>query len=194
MRRKVIFIFVLLSVLPSYSQSLGELARKERERREKAGKASRVIRNEDIKNIGNGKVTVTSPPPATEEPAAGEVPSMPPAAMPVAAPPLQDENYWRSAFKEARLDLKLAQNRGLVLELKVNELRNRFFTESDGSTRTLIEQELNKTLADLQTNQAEITKAEESLKKLEEAARKANVPPAWMREEVIPSSAGAPPN
>ncbi|HEV8132273.1 MAG TPA: hypothetical protein VGQ81_13570 [Acidobacteriota bacterium] len=186
-------VTVLLGVSSLSAQSLAELARKERERREKETKVPRVIRNEDLKNLGAARVTTTtSPAPTTPKaeaviagPGAPPTPEGPP-------PPPEDEGYWRKAFKEARFNLKLVQNRQMVLELRINDLRNRVLTENDGSMRTMIEQTLNTAAEELQKNKGEIAKAEDKLKKLEEEARKANVPPGWTREEAESETAPKP--
>ncbi|HEY2931052.1 MAG TPA: hypothetical protein VGK99_04845 [Acidobacteriota bacterium] len=191
--RLIIFSLVLVNFLSLNAQSVAELAKKDREKREKEGKVIRVIRNEDLKNIQGAKVTHSSTAaPRTEAVVAG--PGAPAPSDTVAPPEAGslDENYWRAAFRDARLKLQLAQNRGLVLELKINDLRNRFFTESDGSTRNLIEQEMNKGREDLEANKLEIKKAEEELAKLEEAAKKVNVPAGWMRGETVPPVATTP--
>lgn len=187
-------LLLLNTVALGAAQSLAELARKERERREKAGTASRVIRNEDLKTITAAKMTRVSRPAAAEEEAVKTgVPaeenaeagvSAQETALATASETPRDEKQWRDALTEARLQLKLAQNRELVLQLMGNELRNRFFVESDGSTRSLIEQQLNQTLLDIESNKEEIARAEEALRRLEAAAKKENVPPAWMRAEL----------
>ena len=190
--RLIIFCLVLANFAGLRAQSVAELARKDREKREKEGKVTRVIRNEDLKNLQGAKVThSSSAAPRAEAVVVGPgAPASSEATPP--APASLDENYWRTAFRDVRLKLQLAQNRGLVLELKINDLRNRFFTESDGSTRSLIEQEMNKSREDLEINKLEVKKVEEELQKLEEAAKAANVPPGWMRGELVPPAPGAP--
>ncbi|MBI2820886.1 MAG: hypothetical protein HYX74_01555 [Acidobacteria bacterium] len=166
------------------AQSLAELARKERARREMAGPPSRVIRNKDLKTIVGAKMTRVHPsPPATEKETAADVPARTAEDAGASETP-HNEKYWRDAFTEARLQLKLVQDRELVLQLKGNELRNRFFIESDGSTRSLIEQQINQTLQEIESNKEEIARAEEALRRLEAAAKKENVPAAWMRAEI----------
>ena len=180
----VLFLSLSVACLAP-AQSLADLARKEKERRSKEAKPSRVIRNQDVKALGNAKVThSTATPPAASPPA--ESSGTGTAGESTASQPPLDEARWRNALTEARLQLKLAENRALVLELRVNELRNRFLTESDGSTRSLIDQEMNRTLHELETDREDIAKADEALRKLEDSARKAGVPADWTHAEEKP--------
>ena len=196
MRLRICVLVIALTALFSSlsAQSLGELAKKERERRQKETKVPRVIRNEDLKNLGNARVTTTTSPavqPKAEAvvagPGAPETPETPPPSSP------EEEKRWRESFKNARLQLKLTTNRGMVLELRINDLRNRLLTESDASTRSLIDQALNEAATQLEINKGEIIKAQEAVQKLEEDARKANVPAAWTREDGLPTPSAVPP-
>ena len=99
-----------------------------------------------------------------------------------------DEAEWRGRFREARLRLRLAQEKDLVLQLRINEVRNRFFIESDGSTRTLFQQQLSAGAAEVEANMAEISAAEQALEKLVQSARNEGVSEDWMREGVPPTA------
>ncbi|HEY3132632.1 MAG TPA: hypothetical protein VGL91_24495 [Acidobacteriota bacterium] len=195
MRLRICVLVIALTTLFSSlsAQSLAELAKKERERRQKETKVPRVIRNEDLKNLGNARVTTTTSPsvqPKAEAVVAGPGPATAETTPP---PPPEEEKHWREAFKNARLQLKLTTNRGMVLELRINDLRNRLLTESDASTRSLIDQALNEAATQLEINKGEIIKAQEALQKLEDDARKANVPAGWTREEGLPTPSPVPP-
>ncbi|MBI3940998.1 MAG: hypothetical protein HY315_09195 [Acidobacteria bacterium] len=175
------------------AQSLGDLARKERERRAKQTKAVRIIRTEDLKTLNKGKITRGIPPPAAAEFPAGH-PGTAAQVEGEMAPSLQrqQEQHWRSLFHQARLQVKLAENRALALELRINQLRNRFFTESDASTRGLIEQEMNRLLLENEEAKEATAKSGSDLKALEERARKANVPASWTQQEPADSAPPGP--
>lgn len=162
-----------------------------------ARRAVRTIRNQDLSGLTRAKVSQSKEAPAPK-------PSAPPAevaaAAPEASPPAKDgaieeearvdsekkteteEAEWRGRFREARLRLRMAQEKDLLLQLKSNELRNHFFVESDGSARTLIEQQMSANAAEAEANSAEITEAERALEKLAETARNEGVPVDWTRE------------
>src|SRR2546425_28256 len=128
MRLRICVLVIALTALFSSlsAQSVAELAKKERERRQKETKVPRVIRNEDLKNLGNARVTTTTSPsvqPKAEAVVAG--PGAPATAETTPPPPPEEEKRWRESFKNARLQLKLTTNRGMVLELRINDLRNR---------------------------------------------------------------------
>ena len=171
------------------AQTSEALPQKKTEQEYRVERATRPIRNEDLKNLTRAKVSQSRPPAIGGEPG-GEAASgggVPPSPEPT-KDKMSDERDWRIRFQEARLRHNIAQEKGLLLELKANELRNRFFTESDGSTRSLIEQQINAVLTDIENNKKEAADAERALEELKETARKAGIPPAWMQEGGLPSS------
>lgn len=161
---------------------------KKTEQEYRVERATRPIRNEDLKNLTRAKVSQSRPPAIGGEPAGEAAAGGAPSGLEPAKDKMSDERDWRIRFQEARLRHNIAQEKGLLLELKANELRNRFFTESDGSTRSLIEQQINAVLTDIESNKNEAADTERALEELKETARKAGIPPAWMEEGGLPSS------
>ena len=64
----------------------------------------------------------------------------------------------------------------------MNNLRNAFFTEDDGSTQALIQSQLNQTLQEIEQNKSEATKARKALATLEREARRAGMPARVIQE------------
>lgn len=177
---------LILFALPcsAVAQSLGDLGRAERLRKSKQTKPPASIRNEDLKHLNSGRVSQSNIPVAPLEPAPAAAPDSETKAEGEAhTTPTSTQQYWKQLFHDARLQLKLTQNSALVLELRVNELRNRFFVERDGSARAAIEADMVRLATEFEASKGSITKAEKALRALEERARSESVPAAWIREE-----------
>lgn len=208
---------VLLLLLPGWAlaqetkkdqPSLAEIARKEKERRKKIDKKVPVIRNADLEKF-QGRVTTgarpVAPPRDIVLPGIPEVPSTEaetktePGAAGVTE---KDMEFWKSAFGEARLNLQNAVNRHLVLQLKMNNLRNAFFREDDGSTQALIQSQLQQTLEQIEAAKLELEQAKTAIERLQTEARRSGLSPRLIGDftgelpettgEIVPEAAVPP--
>lgn len=169
-----------------FSQSLAEVAKKEKERRESLkGKKSVVVTNADLANLKK-KPAVEMAPPETaaeletfeseeaaleEEAAEPEVlatPEAPPPAQPAISPEL--EAMSRQKFEEMRTELegRISRTREYIelLEMKMNGLWQEFYSLDDMTSRDQIQQAIADTFLKLQKAQEDETKAREELEKL----------------------------
>lgn len=165
--------------------SLVELARKGRAARESA-KSAKVITNEDLAKMTGSKVGVSSTGAAPiEEKAAKqdkESDQKSSAEKEEEKDQQKDLSFWENAFSEARLNLKNAVNRGMVLQLRMNNLRNAYFSEDDGSTQARLQKELSDNMSNIEKNKLEVQKAKEALEKLQKEARDAGLSPQEIRK------------
>lgn len=183
----IIFLFLLFvptslaAQEPKKQPSLAELARKGREQKKDSSK--KAITNADLKRFRRARITTSGT----------RLPSVSPEITPSEAKSKssateseegegKDHEFWKSAFSEAQLNVRNVVNRGLVLQLKMNNLRNAFFTEDDGSTQALIQSQLNQTLQEIEQNKSEATKARKALATLEREARRAGMPARVIQE------------
>ena len=189
-------LWIVAMAVLGYGQSLGDVAKKEKERREKMKAGSRVITNDDTVKYANGPVTTTTPPaPPAGAPAAAKEkaePAKPAGETPNAgagAKPKPDEatdfqgrpeSFWRQTFTDARQKVKELENKENVLVLKVNDLQNRFFRTDDGFQRQAIQAELQKTFTERDQTSADLAKAKAQLDDLEKDARKSGALPGWI--------------
>ena len=141
----------------AYAQSLGELAKKEKERREKVTDESKVVTNDDLSKFKNAPVAtgVLPPRPAEQKPAkemtgveaksaaAGAASKNPDEPVDLQGRP---ESFWRQTLGEARQRVTELENEHAVLVLRINELRRRFFSTDDGFRRQAVQWELQKTV------------------------------------------------
>ena len=183
------------------AQSLGELAKREEERRRAIRTPGRVYTNETIRADRSAPPTVTTPPATTTAPAgSGPVPpspsgvappspsGQPPAATAAQAPPpstpadrKQDEAAWRARIQNERDLLQRAQIFAEALQSRINALTTDFVSRDDPVQRAQIGVDRQKALAELERVNQEIQLHTKAIAAIQEEARKAGVPPGWLR-------------
>lgn len=172
------------------AQSLADIARKERERRKHVKPATRVLTNDDLRPVAPGMAPAPSAEPGTESAAPAD-PAAPPAdqAAQGAEPPAaseeeqreQDEQAWRQKMADARLALERSEMYLDALQSKINALWADFTARDDPAQRAQIEVQRQRALAEFERVKGEIEVRRKAIADLEEEARRANVPPGWLR-------------
>ena len=185
MTRHVCFFTVLLTFAASLAaaQSLAEVARKEEARRQKVQHTTKVYTNKDLKPAARWSGSSSSAP-AASEPAAPE--EKPGEKTEAAAPQdedarAKDEQQWRARMAEARLALDRSKTFAQALQSQINGLYADFTARDDPAQRASIERERQKSLAELERVKSEIQAQTKAIADLEEEARRAGVPPGWLR-------------
>ena len=188
-RRLLLFpvlIAALLAPAVAYAQAtptLGELARREEERRKalKAGSAV-VLTDKDVPRA-------TTPPtpglPAGE--AAGETPAEPPgekrAEQPGEKPqePARDEAWWKERITRVREELRRNEMFADALQTRINAFATDFAAQDDPYRRAEIAQQRATAIAELDRVKADLDANRKAMAAIEEEARRAGVPPGWLR-------------
>ena len=177
-----------------YAQSLGEIARKEEERRKAIKASGKVYTEADLKRFG-GVQPASEPvavPAAAPTAAEGATPARPAeggaaaveggqpgAGATAAAEPERDEAWWRQQFAEARQ--KLASSRPTYQALRLQyDLLGAVLTD-DPAERARIDREREHMKAEIDRLGQQVDSLARALATLEEEARRANVPPGWIR-------------
>lgn len=149
--------------------SLVELARQTQRNKAGSRKPVRLITNADLAKLSGAKVSTGqfSSRPAVRKTTSEEVET----ADHGITPDLLAE--WQQAFAEAAGKIQLEANQGAVLQLRMNNLRNAFLRQSDGSRQARIQALLQDTLRQIETNKQAQAKAREALSELQSKARTA---------------------
>jgi len=185
-------LMVALAV-PVCAQSLGELAKKEQERRKAAPPAAKVYTNDDLKKIYvPGAVTA---PTASDQPAkpgdkdaatkgeetakAGDDKAADKAAD--KPDPAKDEATWRARMAGARDSLSRLEAFRDALQSQINGLTADFTARDDPYQRAQIADQRQKALAQLAQVGKDIDTAKKQIAGIEDEARRANVPAGWIR-------------
>ena len=200
-------VAIALLVAPGLvaGQSLAAVAKKEEARRKQVKQSSRVYTNKDV-----GPAEPRATPPATAPssdaetatapagPGAGAGPSTAPSPGPAAdageagaagaaeAPAEgeereQDEQQWRARITEARAALERNQMFAEALQSRINSLWMDFTARDDPAQRAAIDVERKKAIAQLDRVKSEIVSQTKAIADIEEEARRAGVPPGWLR-------------
>jgi hypothetical protein len=183
MPRLVCLFTVLLTFTASLggAQSLADVARKEEARRERVKHASKVYTNKDLKPVAPGMAPVTQP--AAEAGAPDQTPEDKPNAEAKAEEETRekDEQQWRARMGEARSALERSRMFADALQSRINGLYADFTARDDPAQRAAIELQRQKAIAELDRVKGEIQAQTKAIADLEEEARRAGVPPGWLR-------------
>ncbi len=190
-RHAMLFTAVFFAVFAAaaYAQSLADLANKEKERRAEI-KNDRVITEEDAskfrsepENAVNDDAKALSGKESSEK---NEGEAAKSSTFPKIDPdePVdfqgRPESYWRTTMADARKRVKDLENEASVLVLKLNDLQMRFYREDDGFKREGIQREIQKTFYEQDLNKENLANAKNSLRDLENEARKSGALPGWI--------------
>ncbi|HEY2940869.1 MAG TPA: hypothetical protein VGN09_00410 [Vicinamibacteria bacterium] len=197
MRVKVVAILALLVGLPllAQSQSLGEVAKREQEKQEKKKKSGKppttvkVYTEEDLKKAReseSGALTVLpengnfEAAPATssddDEVVTGEGGRIPGGRK-------RNEAYWRGRTTQLREAAAEADSKVKELEARIAALRNDMSPTNvqDPNRLQSRDRELREAMDSLDATRTAAETARKALADLEEEARRAGVPPGWVR-------------
>lgn len=172
----------ILSGIPVRAQqtpTLGELALKEQARRKalKASGGGKVLTNDDLPR---GAVPVPAAPdaavPAT---AAGARAEAEKPATPEEPP--KDEAWWKQRMTQEREALRRNEMFAEALQTRINSLTNDFTARDDPFQRARIAEDRAKAILELDRVTAEADLTRKNMAAIEEEARRAGVPPGWLR-------------
>lgn len=174
-------VLTLAVASSAYGQSLGDVAKKTESRKKAAAKPAKVYTNDDLPKVDP---SVTPPAPAapqasTPPPTSGEQP--PAAEQKPDDGPKKDEAYWRARVAEIRDNLQRARMFQEALQTRINSLSADFTSRDDPAQRGVVAADRQKALAELERVKKEIKDFEKQLSDLEDEARRAGVPPGWLR-------------
>ena len=192
---------------PVWAQSLGDIARQEEARRAAIAKPGKVYTNESLRSepapapnpapaSPSTPQTPASTAPGAAAPGASGTQPVPPAPsaaqrQPGEAPPppqqqpqteeTKTEANWRQRITEARDGLSRSQTLADALQSRVNALSADFVNRSDPAQREVISADRQKAMAELDRVKREMQDFAKSIAAIEEDARRAGIPPGWLR-------------
>lgn len=183
------------------SAQLGDIARKEAERRKTVKTAGKTYTND---NIAPDPSPTTAPAPssapsgssgagsssssasdksATDKSAADTTDKAAP-PKPVSTDPAErkkDEALWRERIKNERDALEKARSFAEALQSRINALNTDFVNRDDPQQRAKIAADRDKALADLERAKKEIADHTKKIAAIQEDARRAGAPAGWVR-------------
>jgi len=185
----VFAIAVGLSASPAASgQTLGEVAKKEADRRKAQPQTGKVYTNKDLPASAQKPATAN---PSTESPA--QTPTDPVAAAteqkaedgkaPGDKPQgdQKDQAYWKNRMATAREELRRSEMFAEALQTRVNTLNKDFSSRDNPAQRSAIGADRTEALNELTRVKQDVERGKKQIADIEEEARKAGVPPGWVR-------------
>lgn len=176
---------LLTVAVPVCAQSLGELAKKEAERRKTVPPAAKTYTNEDLKRLPPIPDGPKPAPTKVEDDAKPGSPAKPGDAKADASKkdgePAKDEKYWRGRLEAAREEVRRNELFMEALQVQINSLESDFVARDDPAQRAKIADDKQKRIAELARVKSEIEKSTKAIAEIEEEARRAGVPPGWLR-------------
>ncbi|HEY3381663.1 MAG TPA: hypothetical protein VGK32_07840 [Vicinamibacterales bacterium] len=172
------------------AQTLADVARKEEERRKALKTSGKVYTNDDLKRYpvstapasegdkaaaGAGNTTVK--PEGAVDAKAGAAAQ----AKEQAATEEKGEAYWRNLLSQTRTQLERSQSFLEALQSRVNGLTADFYARDDPAQRTQLWNQRTKALEEMERLKKDIADSTRQLNKIQDDARRAGVPPGWLR-------------
>ena len=178
------FLLVLLIPASAMSQSLADVARQEEARRKTVKGTAKVYTNDDLVNTRD---VLSTPAPTPASPATGgstkpsAAATSPSTEKTEGSPESKDPQFWKGRMASAREALNRNKVLLAALEARVNSLNADLLNAADQFQRNVVEESLKTAMAELARVKLDIVSATKAVSDIEEEARKANVPPGWLR-------------
>jgi hypothetical protein len=170
---------VVLSLLVAFADgpaTLGTLARREALRRQMTPPAKTTLSNLSLPDPPPAAVTSDVVPPVA---AAGDPP--PAAEEGQKAEPPKDEKFWRDRIVKARQALTKDEAAIITAQGKANSLTNQVINIDDPAKQMTLRQQLLTALAEVERLKAQIEADRQAIAAIQVEARKAGIPPGWIR-------------
>jgi hypothetical protein len=172
---------------PARGQSLADVARKEEERRKTIAAPAKVYTNKDLNPVPAGSPTASTPAPAKSADEAAKAAdgdgkaSAPKTANADDKAPAKDQKYWFGRLKTLQDRLARDQDYADAMQTRINALTTDFVNRDDPAQRAVIEQNRQKSIAELARLTTSVQDTKKAIADLFEEARRAGVPPGWLR-------------
>ncbi len=174
----------LLLLVSAYvgAQSLGDVARQEEERRKTIATPGKLYTNQDLHRVSSSEPSDSSSPvPSSSAGGAGSSQTSDPDAAAAPAEPARDQAYWRERIHSERNALSRAELFAEALQSRINGLTADFTARDDPAQRAMIAADRDKALVELDRVKKEIAQRMKAVADIQEEARRAGVPPGWLR-------------
>lgn len=182
-------VVVLVVGGPAGAQSLAQVARTEEARRKAVTAPVEVYTNEDLEPDFTRPTSPAMPdaadPAADPADPAAEPTPVPDAedAVPASGGNAQGEAYWRERMASAEAQLERTRMFAQAVQNRIDMLWTDFVNRDDPVQRSLIEQNRNKALAELEQLEQDMENNQKAIAEIEREARRQNVPRGWLRPQ-----------
>jgi hypothetical protein len=189
--RRTGLLIVALTALAAYAaplaaQSLADVAKKEEERRKQIKAPSKVLTNKDLAEVppapapdsGAAAAAADKPATASTDTSAADKDKSAPAKD---GSEVKDQKYWSTKLKSLQDAVTQDQVLADAMQTQVNSLTTDFVNRDDPAQRAVIEKNRQTAIAELGRLKDKIKKDQKAIDDFQEEARRAGVPPGWLR-------------
>jgi hypothetical protein len=178
-------VAVLGGTIASLSaQTLADVAKKEEERRKNLKESGKTYTNSDLQSVPpatasgtpSGDAAKTTPAADTDKKKDGDKDTAKDDKNGA-----KDKNYWSGRMKELQTQLDRDQTYADALQSRINQLTTDFVARDDPAQRGVIARDKQKAIDELNRLKQSIVNDKKAISDLEEEARRAGVPPGWLR-------------
>jgi hypothetical protein len=188
-----IALAVLASAAPARlfaQQSLADIARQEEERRKTTPPPAKVYTNKDLSPVVGPPPAAAASADAKESKGADDSKDAKVSkdakkdgqdAKDTAKKEVKDQAYWSGKLKALQQQLDRDSSFSIALQTRINSLLTDFVNRDDPAQKAAIERDRQKALVELDGLKKAIVEDKKAIADLEEEARRAGVPPGWLR-------------
>jgi hypothetical protein len=175
------------------AQSLGDVAKKEEQRRKTVKSSGKVYTNDELKRDPTPSVPASASTGTTSTPSASSTPAPAPAPAPSdknadkddsagkdGSADKSDEKTWRKRIANARESLQRSQAFADALQSQLNALSTDFVNRDDPIQRQQIANKRDGVVAELDRVKKEVASQTKAISEIQEEARRAGVPAGWV--------------
>ena len=173
---------IVLAVLAWFAAppgSLADAARREAIRRQLMPQSVASLNNVGQPAEAAPPAAAVTMPPGEARPAATTPAPVPEPAQP--AEPPKDEKWWRARMDGARNALERNELLAASVQSRINALQTDVVNRDDPAQQAMLRQQLGKALNELERLQKQIEADRKSISDIQAEARRARVPPGWIR-------------
>ena len=180
----LLLAFCLTAALPLRAQTLAEVAKKQEDRRKDAKTAPKAYTNKDLSEVPSTPAVQSSVPaagPASAAPAVQTDATAPVESTAPAQSDVKDRVYWSKRIQQARAQLERDRVLADALQTRVNSLNTDFVNRDDPAQRAKVAADRDRAMQELDRLKKAVAADEKAIPAIEEEARRASVPPGWLR-------------
>ena len=163
------------------AQSLADVARKEEARRKALPPPTKVYTNKDLVDVPSGSASAGAAADPAKDAAAEKAIDKDLAKAEDKGGDKKDKAYWFGRLQALQQTLDRDTSFADALQSKINALTTDFVNRDDPAQRAVIERNRIKALAELGALKKSILDDQKALTDFQEEARRAGVPPGWLR-------------
>jgi hypothetical protein len=164
--------------------TLGEVAKKEADRRKAQPPSGKVYTNKDLPASAQVPAAAPASGPETGTPVDPVAAAAAAAEKPAEQKPegeIKDEAWWKNRIMSTREELRRNEMFAEALQTRINALSRDYTSRDNPAQRRQIGQDRAEALSELNRVKQDVERGKKQVADIEEEARKASVPPGWLR-------------